>query len=48
MDVTIPQKIEVAKAALLSDFLALLKVDVSSKAPGEYPLIDTISLMTVQ
>lgn len=48
VELGIPQKVEVAKAALFSDYLSLLKVDIAAKAPGEYPLIEPISLLAIE
>ena len=45
---TVPQKVEVAKAALFSDYVTILKVDIASKPLEEYQLISPISLMSVQ
>jgi hypothetical protein len=48
VELGIPQKVEVAKAALFSDYLSLLKVDVAAKPTGEYPMIEPISLMAIK
>ena len=39
---------EVAKAALFSDYLSLLKVDIALKPTGDYPMIEPIYLMTIE
>jgi hypothetical protein len=45
VDFGVNQKVEVTKAALFSDYLKILKVDVRPKATTEYPLIEPISLI---
>ncbi len=47
IDVTIPQKVEITKAALLSDYITLVKVDIASKPIGDYPMIEPISLISI-
>ena len=48
MELGIPQKVEVAKAALFSDYVSLLKVDVAVKSTKEYPLIQPVSLLAIE
>ena len=45
IDFGVNQKVEVAKAALFSDYIQILKVDVRPKPATEYPLIEPISLI---
>ena len=48
MELGIPQKVEVAKAALFSDYVSLLKVDVAVKPTKNYPEIQPVSLLAIE